>query len=83
MKKISSKQASRQKLLSELKKEKINRQVNKEGYAFCERCFKPYRREVAHEYLDLHHKILRAQLGGDSPENLDLICRPCHQLEHN
>lgn len=41
----------------------------------CERCEE--RRGVA-----LHHKTFRSQGGGDERENLEWLCRPCHDEAH-
>lgn len=39
----------------------------------CERC------QAEQTWLDLHHLLSRARGGQDVPENLALLCRPCHQ----
>ena len=33
--------------------------------------------------VDLHHKVKRSQGGTDAPDNLQPICRGCHDKIHN
>ncbi len=42
----------------------------------CERCGR------RSGQLDIHHKKPVSEGGGNSLENLELLCRPCHTLEH-
>ena len=32
--------------------------------------------------VDLHHKVKRSQGGGDEVDNLQALCRACHNLKH-
>ncbi len=44
----------------------------------CEWCGKP----SLVQDLDCHHVRFRSQGGGDEPENLIGLCRPCHEKAH-
>ena len=35
------------------------------------------------ENFDLHHKVFRSRGGTDDPENLEILCRDCHNKIHN
>lgn len=41
----------------------------------CERCL------AAHVVLHVHHRTYD-RLGQELPEDLEALCRPCHELEH-
>ena len=41
----------------------------------CERC-------SSRSDLEWHHRIPWSEGGDDSPENLQVLCQPCHQAEH-
>lgn len=30
----------------------------------------------------VHHRLMRSQLGKDTPDNLLAVCRPCHDYIH-
>lgn len=75
------KQAERQSFLLGVRAERMHRQKKQCLYNFCEDC------GTRTTTLELHHVIKRSQgqgfrrnetLGVDAPENLELLCRPCH-----
>jgi len=66
LKRISKKQAERNRLFNEAVPVKIGR---------CEECGK-----LAN--LDRHHKIHRSQGGKDTPDNIAYLCRICHMKAH-
>ena len=66
LKRISKKQAERNRLFNEAVPVKIGR---------CEECGK-------FANLDRHHKIHRSQGGKDTPDNIVYLCRICHMKAH-
>jgi hypothetical protein len=49
----------------------------------CEKCGAlPLREDAVHCGLALHHLVKPRDGGLHSPENLQALCRPCHEAEH-
>lgn len=65
-----------------VRRQKLAAQQKEHGYNFCERCGvkqpEPVARETA---LHVHH-LTYERLGEELLEDLQLICRPCHEKEH-
>lgn len=36
----------------------------------------------AYRAAHVHHRLMRSQLGKDTPDNLLAVCRPCHDYIH-
>lgn len=52
----------------------------KQELGHCERCFKDLREATHYQWVG-HHKDHNQM--NNVPENLELLCRRCHQLEHD
>ena len=53
--------------------------IGPEDIWYCERCSKG-------DYIqnfDIHHKVFRSRGGGDDIDNLECLCRDCHNKIHN
>lgn len=91
MKNQSAKQRKRQRLLSERKRSRIERDIAEKGYAKCdgEKCVRLFSDpERAMRELAGHHRAHRGmgasynREGIDDDENIKLLCHRCHRLEH-
>lgn len=82
LRKVSSKQAARNRLLAKLRAELLAEQVEERGYnwcVLCGYCFRP-------DQLEMDHIEQRAFCGSDERENVRLVCtnygKGCHDLKH-
>lgn len=82
MKKISVKQAAREKHLAKIKREMIAEEIAAYGYATCKDRGERFGPEAALLYLDLDHIVQRSLGGTDDRSNLQLLCRQCHGKKH-
>jgi 5-methylcytosine-specific restriction endonuclease McrA len=57
--------------------QKVRAKVFEERGRICERCQKDLNGKIA----DVHHKTYK-NLFNEKLEDLEVLCRPCHQLEH-
>jgi 5-methylcytosine-specific restriction endonuclease McrA len=86
---VSPRQRTRESNLQKIKRTKIKEQVEERGYAWCtvEGCFRTFSQETARHSLDLDHIRSRSLEPNpevaDRPENLRLVCQPCHRLKHH
>jgi 5-methylcytosine-specific restriction endonuclease McrA len=61
---------------------KFAEQLERRGFSFCERCGEKEPEQVARETaLHVHH-LTYERLGEELLEDLQIICRPCHENEH-
>lgn len=84
VKRSSPKGRAIDRILAEIKMEKLKAQVDERGYNFCVMpgCGFSVRQEISREYLDLDH-IIQVSLGGEHTHaNTRLVCRPCHSKRH-
>ena len=72
LKPISKKQAERQREFNKLKPALLERCQGK-----CERCGEWHGR-FGNFALHPHHKILKSHCGGDSEDNIEVLCWRCH-----
>lgn len=78
LRKVSPKQAARNRLLAKLKREMIAEQVKERGYNWCETCGMRCDKTV----LELDHKVQRSLGGTDDRDNLQLLDWACHRGKH-
>lgn len=84
IRKVSSKQAKKNRTWSALKLARIKASINCVGSISCEGCpVTFYDVERAQEGLQGHHRVQRSLCGEYTDENMALFCHVCHQLVHS
>jgi hypothetical protein len=65
-----------------LRNRRLEEQRDKHGFNFCERCQKKAPEQVTRETaLHVHH-LTYERLGEELHQDLQIICRKCHEPEH-
>ena len=68
---------------NENKRKKNKYSASDLGIGYCEMCLRDRQQLMGYETLEVHHKTQISDGGEDTPENIWVICTPCHKIIHH
>lgn len=68
---------------NEGKRKKNKFTPNSLGVGFCQMCLREKKNLLGAETLEIHHVVPIDQQGDDDPENIWVVCTPCHKMIHH